>query len=122
MARLAAGDLTGARAVMDRLLEHRRSKGITYAADDVLDIHGRIEHAEGEHEDAVTHLAAAAVLRQRLHTPLWAPVQERQDRLLAELRQTVGEAAFEAAYTRGTSLDSEDVQEIAPSLTRVAEP
>jgi predicted ATPase len=122
MARLAAGDLTGARAVMDRLLEHRRSKGITYAADDVLDILGRIEHAEGEHEDAVTHLAAAAVLRQRLHTPLWAPVQERQDRLLAELRQTVGEAAFEAAYTRGTSLDSEDVQEIAPSLTRVAEP
>jgi predicted ATPase len=122
MARLAAGDLTGARAVMDRLLEHRRSKGITYAADDVLDILGRIEHAEGEHEDAVTHLAAAAVLRQRLHTPLWAPVQERQDRLLAELRQTVGEAAFEAAYTRGTSLDSEDVQQIAPSLTRVAEP
>jgi predicted ATPase len=122
MARLAAGDLTGARAVMDRLLEHRRSKGITYAADDVLDILGRIEHAEGEHEDAVTHLAAAAVLRQRLHTPLWAPVQERQDRLLAELRQTVGEAAFEAAYTRGTSLDSEDVQEIAPSLTRVAVP
>lgn len=116
MARLAAGDVPGARAVMDRILEHRRSRGITYAADDVLDILARIEHAEGAYENAIMHLAAADVLRQRLHTPLWAPVQERQEQLLAELRHTVGEAAFETAYTRGMTFDVDDVQEMAPHL------
>jgi hypothetical protein len=87
----------------------------TWCAPRTTLILARIEHAEGEHEHAVAHLAAAEVLR-RLHTPLWPLAQERQERLLAELREIVGEAAFVAAYTRGTKLEIEDVQEIAPNL------
>jgi predicted ATPase len=116
MAKLAAGDVTAARAVMDRLLEHRHSTGIAYAGDDTLDILARVEHAEGEHERAIALLAAAEVLRERLHTPLWPLALERQERLLAELREIVGDAAFEAAYTRGATVDADDVQEIVLRL------
>lgn len=121
MARLAAGDVAAARAVMNRVLEQRRSKGITFAADDVLDILARVEHAEGEHERAIALLAAAEVLRRQLHTPLWAPAQGRHERLLTELRTAVGEAAFEAAYAQGAALDVEDVQDIAPRLANAVE-
>jgi predicted ATPase len=113
MARLAAGDLAAARATMDRVLEHRRSAGITYAGDDALDILARVEHAEGRDERAIALLAAADALRRRLHTPLWPPALERHERLLAELRETVGDAAFEAAYARGEALDVADAQELA---------
>ena len=118
MARLAAGDVAGARTVMDRVLEHRRSTGIAYAGDDALDILARIEHAEGEHERAIALLAAAEILRDRLHTPLWPLVRERQEQLLAELRQIVGDEAFEVAYTRGATVEVDDVQEIALRLGR----
>ncbi len=116
MARLADGDVAAARALIGRVLEQRRSEGITYASDDVLDILARIEHADGEHEPAIALLAAADSLRQRLHTPLWAPALERHERLLAELRAAVGDAAFEAAYARGATLDVDEVKEIAPDL------
>ena len=58
MARLAAGDVAGARVVIDHVLEQRHSAGITYAGDEVLDILARIEHAEGDAARAVALLAA----------------------------------------------------------------
>jgi predicted ATPase len=120
-ARLAAGDVEGARAVMNRVLEHRRSTGISYAGDDTLDILARIEHAEGEPERAIALLAAAEILRERLHTPLWPLAFERQERLLAELRAAVGDEAFEAAYARGATLDALDVGEMVDRLAGAAE-
>jgi hypothetical protein len=65
---------------------------------------------------AIALLAAAEVLRERLHTPLWPLALERQERLLAELREIVGDAAFEAAYTQGATVDADDVQEIVLRL------
>jgi predicted ATPase len=116
MARLADGDVAAARTAICRALERRRSEGITYASDEILDILARIEHAEGEHEPAIALFGAADSLRERLHTPLWAPALERHERLLAELRAAVGSAAFEAAYARGATLDADDAQEIALRL------
>jgi predicted ATPase len=113
MAQLAAGDIAAARATMNRVLEHRRSAGITYAGDDALDVLARVEHAEGHAERAITLLAAAEVLRLRLHTPLWPPALERHERLLAELQEIVGEPAFDAAYARGAGLDVAEAQELA---------
>jgi predicted ATPase len=113
MARLAAGDLVAARATINRVLQHRRSTGVTYAGDDALDILARVEHAEGHDERAIALLAGAETLRQRLRTPLWVPARERHERLLAELRENVGDAAFQAAYARGEALDVDDAQELA---------
>jgi len=87
MAQLTADDLVAARLTIDRVFEHRRSAGITYAGDDALDVLARVEHAEGHDEKAVTLLAAADVLRRQLHTPLWPPALERHERLLAELQR-----------------------------------
>ena len=121
MARLAAGDVAAARAVIDRVLELRHAVGITYAADDTLEILARIEHADGEHERAIALLAAADIIRNRLNTPLWPPEVERHERLLAELRAAVGDEAFEAAYVRGAALDVDDAQEIVLRLAGGAE-
>jgi predicted ATPase len=121
MARFMKSDIAGARAAIGRALEHRRAEGITFGGDEVLDILARVEHAEGEHERAVALLAAAEALRERLHTPLWAPDLERHERLLAELRAAVGDEAFQAAYTRGATLDVDDLQEVALRLAGAAE-
>jgi hypothetical protein len=49
--------------------------------------------------------------------PLWEPVHERHERLLSELRKAVGDAAFDAAHTRGATLDIDDVRELARVLS-----
>lgn len=61
-------------------------------------------------------LAAAEVLRGRLHTPLWPLARERHERLLDELREALGDGAFVAAYARGGTLDLDDVCEIVDRL------
>jgi predicted ATPase len=116
MSKLAAGDVAGARAVMARVVEHRRSIGITFAGDDALDILARIEHAEGENEWATVLLGAADRLREVIHTPLWEPLLDRHRRLLAELRAEIGDAPFEAAYARGAALEVEEMQDLACRL------
>jgi hypothetical protein len=103
--------------VLEQVLETRHSRGIDYAADDALDILARIEHAEGRDEQAIALLAAADSVRQRVHIPLWEPVRERHERLLRELREEVGPAAFDAARTRGATVDIDDVQELARILS-----
>jgi predicted ATPase len=117
MARLAAGDVAAARGVIDRVLEQRRSDGITFAGDDALDVLARIEHAEGEHQRAIALLAAADALRKRSDVPLWPPALERHEQLLADLRATVGDDAFETAYARGAMVDVDEVDEIALRLS-----
>lgn len=117
MARLAAGDVPGARTVIETVLETRHSGGIDYAADDALDILARIEHEEGRAELAVALLAAADNVRKRVRIPLWEPVHERHARLLSELREELGDAAYDAAHTRGATLDIDDVQELARTLS-----
>ena len=113
MARVVRGDVAGARGIMEPVLELRHSEGITFGADDALDILARIEHAEGEPQRAIALLAAADRIRERVRIPLWPPAQERHERLLAELREEVGESAFRAACARGATFDTDDVQEIA---------
>jgi hypothetical protein len=116
MARLAAGDVAAARTVIESVLERRGSGEITYAGDDALDVLARIEHAEGRPERAIALLAAADGVRRRTHIPLWPPALERHERLLAELRSRVGDAAFDEAYARGTTVDADGAAEIALRL------
>jgi hypothetical protein len=48
--------------------------------------------------------------------PALATSPRRHERLLAELRVAVGDAASEAAYARGATLDVDDAEEIALRL------
>ena len=100
-------------------IDEAHSAGVVYGADDALDILARIEHADGREERAIALFGAADNLRKRFDIPLWAPAHERQVRLLAELREHLGDAAFDAAYLRGTTLDIDDVQELARTLSEL---
>jgi hypothetical protein len=96
-----------------------REAGIVYASADVLDVLAQIEHADGRYEPAAELLGAADALRVRLHSPLWGPAVERHERLVEELRDSLGEAAFHERYDVGQALAPGDANDLAVRIAAV---
>jgi predicted ATPase len=118
-ARLAGDSPMEARRFIRRSLEHMREAGIAYASADVLDVLAQIEHADGRYEPAAELLGAADALRVRLHSPLWGPAVERHERLVEELRDSLGEAAFHERYDVGQALAPGDANDLAVRIAAV---
>ena len=64
-------------------------------------------------------LGAADALRVRLHSPLWGPAVERHERLVEELRDSLGEAAFHERYDVGQALAPGDANDLAVRIAAV---
>jgi hypothetical protein len=90
------------------------------ACDDVLELLAELGHAQGKSERAIEMLAAADILRDRIHTPLWPPALERHERLSEALLTDMGRESHEAAYEHGTTLDDDDLYELAMESTEPA--
>jgi hypothetical protein len=70
-------------------------------------------------ELAAELLGTADALRVRLHGPLWGPAVERHERLVEELRDSLGEAAFRERYDVGQALAPGDANDLAVRIAAV---
>jgi predicted ATPase/class 3 adenylate cyclase len=68
---------------------------------------GTIAASGGDAAQAVRLLAAAEMIRQSLHEDLRPAVSSVQERITAELRERLGDAAFRAAWDEGRALSPE---------------
>ena len=74
--------------------------------------------ATGDAERAIRLLAAADAIRNALEVPLWAGFRERHDRVLAEVRSTLGDERFAAAWEAGARVPlGATVELVAPART-----
>ncbi|KPV48539.1 hypothetical protein SE17_37520, partial [Kouleothrix aurantiaca] len=72
-----------------------------------------VASAEGDAARAVRPWGSAAASRAALHAPLPPVDRPRRDAMLAELRRTLGDAAFEALWAEGQALTLEAAVEEA---------
>jgi predicted ATPase/class 3 adenylate cyclase len=113
-ARLASGDLVGAEDACLSSLRAARRFGRRGRIQSGLETLAHIAWASGQAQRAARLLGAATALddpRAQLRLPR---LDAQHARAAAEVRETLGEATFEAAYTEGATLTAE--QAIAEAL------
>jgi non-specific serine/threonine protein kinase len=114
--RISTGDAKGTREVVERALALVRTTGIRYAVDDLLEVYAWLETDAGEYARAAELLGTAEVLREAMRVPLWGPLIDRHAALEREVREALGEAAFNAGRERGRGLPLDHwCEETAPS-------
>ena len=101
------GDYTSARALHQEALAIRREIGDKKRIAGSLEGLAILARMEGQTEQAARLFGAAASLREALGAPLPPSEQPEHDQNLAALRETLGEAAFTAAYEAGRALNWE---------------
>jgi predicted ATPase len=102
--RLAIGDAGAAVGLISDSLRMCDQLAMVYAGSFSLDTAATLLSAMGQHATAVRVEAAAQAAMQRIQASWWQPRVARRDRLLADARQRLGDAAYTAAWNDGGNL------------------
>ena len=102
--RLATGDVAAAGELIGDSLRMCDQLAMVYAGSFCLDSAALLLASTGEHAAAVRIEAAAHAAMQRIQASWWQPRVARRDRLLADARQRLGDAAYTAAWDEGNHL------------------
>jgi predicted ATPase len=119
-AKLASGDTDEAQRAAERALALLRGGGSIYSQPDLLETLARCRLASGDYVGATELVGTAQAVRESMHVPHWGPALERYQRLLAELRQRLGDAEFAVVRDRGRASRSDrqaghdDVGQVGP--------
>ena len=109
------GDVTRAHVLLAEALTLSREVGWIEGTVESVEGIARAVAAKGQSRKAARLLAAAASLRRTTQDPLRPAEQADYDKAVAAVREALGAEAFEAAWTEGAALSSE--QAIAAALT-----
>jgi hypothetical protein len=106
---LAGGEPVAAGETLAIALRRVRTAQTAILAPPLLERAAAVAAALHQPEAATRYLAAAAALRERLGTPPWPIDQPGLARLAENLRTTLGDAAFHAAWEASAALGWEAV-------------
>ena len=81
----------------------------------MLCVLAKVNEREGRYEGAVQLLAAAETVRNRIGAPLEQVAQKHVTAVLEKARAQLGDVAYELAWSKGTTMTSE--QAIALALS-----
>jgi predicted ATPase/DNA-binding XRE family transcriptional regulator len=110
----AEGDHARAHEMLQESLTRMREVGEKLGIPGALDTFAHLAVTQGQAERAVRLAGAATRLRATSGTHSWPVMQRRRTRWLASARETLDEAAFQAAWTEGQAMTPE--QAIAHAL------
>jgi predicted ATPase/DNA-binding CsgD family transcriptional regulator len=116
------GDLSAALALDKESLEIRVAREEKGGVTESLAGLAYIAAKSGQPEVATTLLGAVESLRNRIGLGAPAPARKKEVDTLAELRASLGEAAFGVAWSRGLRLQPADAAQIGASLQIAAQP
>ena len=102
--RLATGDVAAAAELIGDSLRMCDQLAMVYAGSFSMDSAAMLLTTTGEHATAVRIEAAADAAMHRIQASWWQPRVARRDRLLADARQQLGDAAYTAAWDDGNHL------------------
>jgi hypothetical protein len=111
--RLATGDVAGAGELIGDSLRMCDQLAMVYGGSFSMDSAATLLTSTGEHATAVRIEAAADAAMQRIQASWWQPRVARRDRLLADARQRLGDAAYTAAWDDGNHLTFHTAVDIA---------
>lgn len=102
--RLNAGDVAAAGELIGESLRMCDQLAMVYAGSFAMDSAAMLLTTIGDHAAAVRIEAAALAAMQRIQASWWQPRVARRDRLLADARQRLGDAAYAVAWDSGSQL------------------
>jgi hypothetical protein len=109
-------DTAAAAKLFASSLDRHRSVRMRYSVGYLLDAIARFAARRGEPGRAVLFLASAAQQRETAGVSVWGSQLARRDRLVEELRASLGSEAFDAAMTAGGRLTYDEALEAAAEL------
>jgi non-specific serine/threonine protein kinase len=107
------GDHASARALYAESLERRRTLGERSGIAECLEGLAAVATAEGRYERSATLFAAADALRENLGTPVPPADRTEHQRVLADVRASLGQVLFDNAWARGRAMSPEEAWEFA---------
>jgi tetratricopeptide (TPR) repeat protein len=107
------GDQASARALYAESLERRRTLGERSGIAECLEGLAAVATAEGRYERSATLFAAADALRENLGTPVPPADRTEHQRVLADVRASLGQVLFDNAWARGRAMSPEEAWEFA---------
>jgi tetratricopeptide (TPR) repeat protein len=102
--RLNAGDVAAAGELIGESLRMCDQLAMVYAGSFAMDSAAMLLTTIGDYAAAVRIEAAAHAAMQRIQASWWQPRVARRDRLLADARQRLGDAAYAVAWDSGRQL------------------
>lgn len=109
------GEYVRARELLRESLRIRRHLGLPRGYPYSFELLALVNEGEGRYEQAVQLLAAAETLRVRIGAPLEQVAQKHVTAVLTRVRTQLGDIAFELAWSKGTTMSTE--QAIALALS-----
>jgi hypothetical protein len=110
---LSRGDTGQAAELLASCASRHRSMRLRYSVAYLLDAAARLATTCGDATRAARLLGAATHLREEADVSVWGSQLERRERLLAELRASLGAAVFDDAIAAGAALrDLEALDEV----------
>lgn len=107
------GEPAAARARYEESLRTHQGAGNRLGVAALLEAFAALAHTGGDAPRAASLLGTAAALRQHIGAPLTPLERPDHERLLAQLRSALGEAAFGAAWLRGRQASAEQAVALA---------
>jgi predicted ATPase/DNA-binding SARP family transcriptional activator len=107
------GELPAARLCLNDALRSLHRLRDRWGMIQVLEPLATIDAAEGRSANAARLLAAASALRERIASPRPADERGAHDRLVTDLRDRIGDVAFDELWAEGRRLSYDAVVEIA---------
>jgi predicted ATPase len=101
---LDRGDAEQAADLLASCASRHRSARLRYSVAYLLDAAARLATTRGDATRAATLLGAASQMRTTVGVSVWGSQLERRERLVEQLRATLGAAAFSDATNRGAAM------------------